>query len=118
MNNCFPFTPYANPVNALAVDPHRNRLSADIDNGSMGGYYAYVNNCWQQISSGNKYENGTAECSLLYFHPTNPSIIYSAFQKSMDGGMTWQDYWDTYLTHVPWLQDSLQYQLQILFIVL
>ena len=76
MNNCFPFTPYANPVNALVIDPHQNRLSADIGNGSLGGYYVYVNNCWKQICSGNEYQNAwLIEGSLLYFHPANPSII-------------------------------------------
>jgi len=79
-------------VNALAVDPHHsNRASAVIG----GKYYVF--------DEANGWEMGQQDHALLgmmrsylYFHPTDPAIIYNAgglsgFAKSSDGGVNWDD---------------------------
>lgn len=76
-------------VNALTVDPHHaNRLSALIS----GDYYVYSSDSWQKVSQGSYSANGSLFTDHLYFHPTDPAIIYSAgdrFSVSTDGGVTW-----------------------------
>lgn len=83
--------PDGETVNALAIDPyHSNRLSAII-----GGEYYIYNNYWQKINEGIYFTNCGLFTDYLYFHPTDPSIIYSAgsmFTKSIDGGKNWTQY--------------------------
>jgi photosystem II stability/assembly factor-like uncharacterized protein len=79
-------------VNALAVDPHHaNRPSAIID----GHYYVYgTDDRWTRVSEGSGVTY-TSSHSHLYFHPSDPNVIYCAghhFAKSTDGGVTWDQY--------------------------
>lgn len=95
INDGLPFwdsTKYLGRVNALAIDPHHsNRLSAIIN----GEYYVFENKSWQKVSMGTRsYEkpNSIIALGYLYFHPTDPAIIYSAgsrFTKSTDAGINW-----------------------------
>ncbi|NLS79169.1 MAG: hypothetical protein GXY76_18110 [Chloroflexi bacterium] len=76
-------------VNALALDPHHgNRLCGIIG----GKYHIYASGQWQLINQGNLDANSGLFTDYLYFHPTNPNILYSAgdcFTISTDGGVNW-----------------------------
>ncbi len=76
-------------INAVAFDPHHaGRLTGIVD----GKYYAYSGGAWQLASQVNEYANGPLFNDYLYYHPTNPSIIYGAgvgVYKSADAGLTW-----------------------------
>ncbi len=80
---------YREAVNALAVDPHLgNRLSAIIG----GKYYIFESNQWQLVNQGTLDANSGLFADYLYFHPTDPSTLYSAgdsFKISANGGITW-----------------------------
>ena len=82
---------YLKTVNALAVDTHHtNSLAAII----AGEYYVFLNNQWQ-LTSQNHFYNGGIDRAFLYFHPTDPRVIYSSgdtFSKSTDGGPNWINY--------------------------
>lgn len=82
-------TEYRESVNALAVDPHHaNRLSAII----AGDYYVFDSDSWQKVDQGIYHANSGLFTDYLYFHPTDPAIIYSAgdrFSKSADAGINW-----------------------------
>jgi photosystem II stability/assembly factor-like uncharacterized protein len=89
-------TTYYGTVNALAPDPHHaNRPSALLDGGYLGsgGYYVFEDNRWQPVSTaGSNCASGLVK-NYLYFHPTNPAILYCAgngFYKSTDGGVHWE----------------------------
>ncbi|MBN1811914.1 MAG: hypothetical protein JXA14_08775 [Anaerolineae bacterium] len=75
-------------INAIAVDPHHpGQLGAIVG----GEYYVFGGSQWQKISQGD-YANGSMDPGYLYFHPTDPSIIYSTvteFTKSLNGGVNW-----------------------------
>ena len=93
INTSLPFrqgsSGYLEAVNALAVDPHHgNRLSAIIG----GKYYIFESNQWQLVNQGTLDANSGLFADYLYFHPTDPSTLYSAgdsFKISMNGGITW-----------------------------
>ncbi len=95
-------TDHYQSVNALALDPHHgNRLSAIVG----GRYYVFDGSQWQEINQGFYDANSGLFTDYLYFHPTDPDIIYSAgdrFGKSLDGGVTWTQHlgWDD-SGHVP-----------------
>ena len=74
---------------ALAVDVlHDNRPAGIID----GDYYVFgVDSRWLLVSTGNDI-NSSYDHAHLYFHPTDPLVIYSAGEqltRSGDGGITW-----------------------------
>jgi len=106
INDGLPFrsgsTEYRESVNALAIDPHHsNRLSAIIG----GEYYVFDSDSWQKVNQGIYDANSGLFTDYLYFHPTDPAIIYSAgdrFSKSADAGINWTQYlgWDD-SGHVP-----------------
>ena len=73
-------------VTALAVDTlHGNRPAGIID----GKYYVFgAGGQWAQVSTGSV--NDSYDHAHLYFHPTDPNVIYSAgngITKSTDGGV-------------------------------
>ena len=77
-------------VTALAVDPlHDNRPAGIID----GKYYVFgAGGPWVQLSTDSM--NDSYDHAHLYFHPTDPNVIYSAgngLTKSTDGGVHWVD---------------------------
>jgi len=94
INDGLPFSismpDYRETVNALAIDPHHsNRLSAII----QGKYFIYDNTGWQMVSDYTGTD--TIFTDHLYFHPTDPSIIYGVgdrFAKTTDGGKNWLTY--------------------------
>ena len=76
-------------VTALTIDPlHGNRPAGIID----GQYYVFgADSKWSQVSTGYGVNN-SYDHAHLYFHPTDPKIIYSAggsLTKSSDGGINW-----------------------------
>ncbi|NLS79170.1 MAG: hypothetical protein GXY76_18115 [Chloroflexi bacterium] len=93
---------YREGVNALATDPHHaNRLSAIIG----GEYYVYEQGLWQRVNQGYDHANSSIGPGYLYFHPSDPAILYSGgggFHKSTDGGVHWQNSYGTVVgTMVP-----------------
>jgi photosystem II stability/assembly factor-like uncharacterized protein len=95
INDSLPFmtnTDWRKSVNALATDPHHsNRLSAII---SCKYFVFNAQNYWVQVNQ-DYLILGTA-AAPLYFHPTEPEIIYSSggiggFYKSTDGGINWDN---------------------------
>ena len=106
INDGLPFrtgsTQYREGVNALSTDPHHaNRLSAIIG----GEYYVFDQDHWQRVNQGSDHANTSIDSDYLYFHPSDPAILYSAgggFHKSTDGGVHWQDSYGTVVgTMVP-----------------
>lgn len=77
-------------VTALAVDTlNGNRPAGIID----GKYYVFgAGGPWAQVSTDSV--NDSYDHAHLYFHPTDPNVIYSAgngLTKSTDGGVHWVD---------------------------
>jgi len=106
INDDLPFrsdsTLYREGVNALATDPHNDdRLSAIIG----GEYYVFSQARWLRVNQGSDHANTSIGPCHLYFHPSDPAILYSAgggFHKSTDGGVHWQDAYGTVVgTMVP-----------------
>ncbi len=95
INDCLPGSEGSRPsIGALAINPYNsNRLSGIIEGLADGGYYIFDDdNGWKKISQTYELTSG----SHLYFHPTNPSVIYSSgglsgsFMISTDAGITWE----------------------------
>jgi photosystem II stability/assembly factor-like uncharacterized protein len=84
----FKYSECRETINAVAVDPHHpGQLGAIVG----GEYYAFDGSQWQKISQGD-YANDSIGPGYLYFHPTDPSIVYSTvakFTKSVNGGINW-----------------------------
>ena len=75
-------------VTALAADPLHGNWPAGIIDGKY--YVCGAGGQWAQISTGSV--NDSYGHAHLYFHPTDPKIIYSAgsgITKSTDGGVNW-----------------------------